>query len=171
MAEDEEFLDPSFEVFGMKLCVAEVPFPPPKPRLRIVELLLLATVDCTSGSMEVDSRVLEFAAAFDDCTGLKESNVVEFEFGDRADSFVFEVDRASLVVLDVLLIAEILDVGFGVKAVGLDPADAVLEDTGIGFGREVLGAADKVFESEELPTRLIDQLPGPLKVSLMVDKI
>jgi hypothetical protein len=83
MSEDEEFLDPSFEVFGMKLCVAEVPFRPPKPRLRVVELLLLATVDCTSGSMEVDSRVLEFAAAVDDCTGLKESNVVEFEFGDR----------------------------------------------------------------------------------------
>jgi hypothetical protein len=35
----------------------------------------------------------------------------------------------------------------------------------------VLGAADKVFESEELPTRLVDQLPGPLKVSLMVGKI
>ena len=133
-------------------------------RLWVVELLLLVTVGCTSVGTNADDSTMELATAVDVCNAFEESNIVVVEFDDRADSFGFEVDGSMLVVLDVLTFPETLDVKSPLKVVGLDVADAVLNETGIVLAREALGAPEKVSESEELLARLVDQLSGPPEV-------
>jgi hypothetical protein len=68
-------------------------------RLWVVELLLLATVGCTSVGMNAGDSVLEFAVAVNVCTAFEESKVVVAEFCDEADSLDFEVTEVALVIL------------------------------------------------------------------------
>ena len=45
------------------------------------------------------------------------------------------------------------------------------EEAEIGVEREVPAAPEKVFDREKLLTRVIDKLPGPLEVSLVVERM
>jgi hypothetical protein len=133
--------------------------------LWVATLLLIVMLGCTSVGTNADDSTVEFATAADVCGAFEESNIVVVEFDDRADSFAFEVDRATLAVLGKLLFPETFDVMPRVKVVVLDAVDAMIKGTRIEFAGEVLGAPDKVSESEGLSARLFDQLSGPLKIS------
>jgi hypothetical protein len=82
----------------------------------------------------------------------------------------------SLFAFELLPFPETLDVKVIAKEPELDPVDAIAEfdETEIGLGREAPEtpeAPETVVDSEGLMTRLIDQLPDRLGVSLVIERM
>jgi hypothetical protein len=154
---DEDRSNPSLEALGMTL--------------EVDELLLPVMSGRTAVGVDVDHGVLELAAAADVCSPFEESNVGISDFESGAGSFGFEIDAATLVVLDALRFSVKIDVEFKVKAAELDSAGAVSEETEIGVEREVPEAPEEAFDDEELLTRSVDKVPGSFVISLVAEKL
>ena len=75
---------------------------------------------CTGVGMDSDNGALELVTVLDVGTACVESNVVMSEFNDVIDSFGFEVNGTTLVVLDVLPFPETFEVELRVKLAQLD---------------------------------------------------
>ena len=142
-------------------------------RFCIVELLLPVMLGCITIEMDVDSGAVEFFTTADVCPASEETNVVVFEAGDGAKSVGLEVEGTKFVAFNLLPFPETLDVNVIAKEPELDPVDAIAEfdETEIGLGREAPEAPETVVDSEELLTRLIDQLSDRLGVSLVIERM
>jgi hypothetical protein len=140
-------------------------------KLRVIELLLPVVVGCTGIGMGLEGSALEFFTVGDVSTAFKDSDVGAFDLNDAADTTGFEDDGTTLIVIDVMPFTETVDVKFIVRELSSDLADVVFDDTRtetVGEAPEVL---EKVSDREELLTRLVNKLPGPLEVSLVVGGI